>query len=109
MQNCIVKKKNELIELISEYLENRASLENLQLFSWEMIEYFSKSKKTELPPYQDFEQEFWYTIWQIQHLADKEHEKEGITRTVLLEALDFLKKKKEMTKSFIGLRPSGSE
>jgi hypothetical protein len=101
----LVEKKNELIKLISDYLEGSTSLENLQKFSWEMIEYFSKSKKTELPPYQHFEKEFWYAIWQIQHLADEEHEREDIIRKIFLDALDYLKKNKKMPKDFIGMRP----
>jgi hypothetical protein len=76
----LVEKKKELIELISKYLENKATLKDLQEFSWEIIDYFNARKKNELSPYQDFEKEFWYTIWQIQHLADEEHEKEGITK-----------------------------
>jgi hypothetical protein len=99
------KKKKELIKLISEYLNNQNSLENLQKFSWDMIEYFSKNKKNELPPYQDFEKVFWYTIWQIQHVADEEHEKEGITKKILSDALDYLENKKSMPENFIGLRP----
>lgn len=101
----LIKKKHELIILISKYLENEASLEDLQKFSWEMIDYFGKNKKSELPPYQSFEKEFWYTIWQIQHLADEEHEKEGITKRVLQEALEFLKENKKFPNIFTGTRP----
>ncbi len=101
----LVEKKNELIDLLSKYLKNQATLENLQEFSWEIIEYFSKGKKNELPGFQNFEKEFWYTIWQIQHLADEEHEKDGITKKVLLESLDYLEKKKKIPDSFVGIRP----
>jgi len=101
----LFEKKAELIKFISKYLENKSSVENLQKFSWEIIDYFSKTKKDELPPYEDFEREFWYTIWQIQHLVDEEHEKEGVTKKNLLDALDYLKKRKKMPENFIGLRP----
>jgi len=80
-------------------------LNNLQRFSWEIIEYFSKKEITELPPFQDFEKEFWYAIWQIQHLADEEHEKEGLTRKIFIDALDYLQKKKRIPEVYIGMRP----
>jgi len=100
----IVEQKIVLTELISKYLENKTSLETLQKFSWEMIEFFS-DKKNKLPPYHDFEKELWYAIWQIQHLADEEHEKEGMTTKVLSEALDYLKSKKKIPEAFVGTRP----
>ena len=100
----ILKKKQELINLISGYLDNRVTSDDLRKFSWEMIHFFSKNK-SELPPYQDFENEFWYTIWQIQHLVDAEHEKENVTNKILLDALDYLKSKKKMPVTFIGKRP----
>ena len=99
------EKKDELIQLISGYLGNEVSLEQLQKFSWEIVGYFSKRKKNELPPHQDFEKEFWYTLWQVQHLADEQHEKEGITKKVLMDALDYLQKKKRLPQDFIGKRP----
>ncbi|MGE5196270.1 MAG: hypothetical protein ACM3JI_02945 [Anaerolineae bacterium] len=101
----LVEKKKELIGLIMKFLKKRISLKDIQKFSWEMIEYFNKTKKTELPPYQDFEKELWYTIWQIQHLADEEHEREGVTRKILSDALDYLQKKKKFPENFIGKRP----
>jgi hypothetical protein len=101
----LTAKKNELMTLISKYLKNQADLESLLQFSWEIIDYFSKGKKSELPCYQNFEKEFWYAIWQIQHLADEEHEKVGITDKILLEALEFLEKKKKIPDAFTGTRP----
>lgn len=100
----LIEKKNELIKLISKYLNNQATLGELQEFAWEIIEYFS-NKKNELPARQDFEKEFWYTIWQIQHLADEAHEKKGITKQVFVDALDYLKKNKKIPATYIGLRP----
>ncbi len=98
-------KKTELINLILMCLDNKCTLESLQEFAWEIIDYFNTTKKTALPPYQDFEKEFWYTIWQIQHLADQEHEKEGITIKILIGALEYLQKKKKIPDSFVSRRP----
>ena len=100
----LVKKKSELINLIMKCLERKDSFIKLQMFSWEMIDYFTKNKD-KLPPYQDFEKEFWYAIWQMQHLADEEHDKDGLARKMLLDALDYLNDKKKMPESFTGMRP----
>jgi hypothetical protein len=101
----LIEKKNELIELITKYLEKNVSTEQLQTFSWSVINYFSKYKKDQLPQYQKFEKEFWYAIWEIQHLADEEHENEGVTIRILKEALEFLKESKKIPDEYAGRRP----
>lgn len=98
----LLEKKNELIYLILKYLNNEKTLQNLQEFAWETIEFFNKS---ELSPCQEFEKEFWYAIWQIQHLSDEEHEKDGVTQKALSDALDYLENKKSIPENFIGRRP----
>ena len=97
--------KTMLISNIEKYLKDEISLENIREFAWNIIEYFSKTKKTELPEYQDFEKEFWYAIWEIQHLGDENHEESGITKKTLSEALDYLNKNREIPDEYIGRRP----
>lgn len=70
-----------------------------------MIEYFSRTKKTELPIEQDFEKEFWYAIWEIQHLADESHEADGVVKRTLVDVLDYLTQKKNIPKNYEGRRP----
>lgn len=94
-----------LISNIEKYLNNEISLADIREFAWNVIEYFSKTKKIELPDYQDFEKEFWCAIWEIQHLGDENHEESGITKKTLVVALDYLKKNKEIPDSYIGMRP----
>ncbi len=101
----LYQKRNKLKTLIKSYLNNQRALEDLQRFAWEIIAYFNKTNKNLLPSIYDFEKECWYAIWQIQHLADQEHEKAGITRQALLEALDFLEKREKIPETFNGLRP----
>ncbi len=98
-------KRNELIKLLMDYFSNKSSLTELQIFSSDIIDYFADEKKNKLPSYQDFEKEFWYAIWQIQHLADIEHEREGVTARELSKALDYLVGKKKIPESFVGKRP----
>jgi hypothetical protein len=38
-------------------------------------------------------------------LADEEHEKDGITKKTLSDALDYLKEKKKIPEDFVGIRP----
>jgi hypothetical protein len=98
-------KKKDLMNLVSKYINNECSLDELNNFSWEVIGYFNGANKTKLPPCQDNENEFWYTIWEIQHLADSEHEKDGTTKRVLSEALSYLKKERPLPRNYKGNRP----
>jgi len=100
-----LQKKSELIKLLTEYSRGEISSEGLQHFSWDMIDYFSKHKKNGLPPISDFEKEFWYAIWEIQHLSDEGHEKDGVTQKTLLDALAYLNGTKKIPSNFIGTRP----
>lgn len=102
----IFKKRAELIELISKYLNNEETIDVLYAFAWDVIDcYCQENKKLNLLPYQEFENAFWYTIWQIQHLADSEHEQDGLTKKILLEALTYLQNEKKMPKNLKGERP----
>lgn len=99
------QKKIELIKLIKNYLLKKASLKELQNFAAEIIDYFTDTPNNQLPSHQNFEKEFWYTIWQIQHIADVEHEKENVTTKELFKALEYLSGKTSMPTDCIGKRP----
>lgn len=67
------KEKIQLKQVIKKYFQNKSTVHDLYAFAWEKIDYFSK--KINLPSYdENIEGEFWYAIWQIQHLADSQHE-----------------------------------
>lgn len=100
----ILGKKKELITLLEGYKDKKSSLNDLQKFAEEILDFFS-DRKNKLPSKKKFEKEFWYAIWQIQHVADAEHEKEGITFQELSNALDFLVGNKKIPSSYIGDRP----
>lgn len=100
----LLEKRKELINLLERYKDKRSSLMDLQKFAEEILDFFS-DRKNKLPSKQKFEKEFWYAIWQIQHLADKNHEKEGVTLRELSNALDFLVGNKTIPSSYIGDRP----
>ena len=51
------------------------------------------------------EKEFWFSIWQIIHLADYEHEQDGVTKKELTKALNFLEHIEEIPMNCIGERP----
>lgn len=90
--------RKQLIILMNEYITGRTKLQELYNFAFDIIDYFTETDKELLPPYKENEKEFWYAIWQIQHLADLEHEKEGIAIKELSKALDFLEGKKKYQK-----------
>jgi len=101
----LIKKKEGLIELLNGYIAGNIPCLQLQSFAWEVIDYFSSSDILELPIRQPWEREFWFSIWQITHLADHEHEKNGLTKRELEKALSYLKGETQMPSSYIGERP----
>jgi hypothetical protein len=97
-------KKNELLNLIEKYLKFQVSVEQLYEYSWQVIDYFEKNKNI-LPPALDNERIFWYAIWQLQHLCDKEHEKDGTLKNALMDIVAYLKNQKNLPKYYEGKRP----
>ncbi len=102
----IEKEKLELKKLIKNYIQNKASLDDLNQFAWNKIDYFATNKDV-LPPYEENDEgEFWYAIWQIQHLVGEDHQKDEILKNELNNILDFFNKKKPLPKSNYGKRPA---
>ncbi len=97
--------KEKLKDLIQSYLEKKSTCEDLNRYAWEKIDYFS-SNENKIPPYdEENEGEYWYAIWQIQHLADSEHEKDGILQAELSNIMEYFEKKKPLPRNFYGKRP----
>lgn len=101
----VEEKKRELIDLITGYLAKNVTTQELLEFVWSVIDFFTFTSKKSLPKDQQNEKEFWYAIWEIQHLADTGHELDGVTEKTLKDALDYLKGIKKMPNDFIGKRP----
>jgi hypothetical protein len=99
------KKLDELLLLITGYLEGRVLCNELKSFAWNIIDYFTDTPKNQLPVEETFEKAFWNAIWTIQHLCDDDHERDGITKRELTEVLKYLKKEKEFPDDYIGRRP----
>lgn len=98
-------KFKELQLLLNRFEKNEASIDELQSFAWNVIDYFTDTPSIELPDEEEFEKPFWYAIWQVQHLCDEEHIKDGTAKRELSEALAYLKKDKEMPVKCVGRRP----
>jgi len=60
-----------LMQLLIDYLNSKNSIYNLNKYAWEIIDTFNNTPNSQLPPELNIEKTFWYTIWQIQHLFDK--------------------------------------
>ncbi|MGI8543976.1 MAG: hypothetical protein ACR2MD_10960 [Aridibacter sp.] len=90
-------KHSKLIHLLSQYLDNQIGYEPLNDFAWEIIDYFTENKVSNSSLNQDSENAFWYAIWQIQHLADKEHSDEGLTKREFSDILSYLNGDKILT------------
>ena len=100
------KKRGELYNLISSFLDNQSNIKELQSFAWEVIDYFTKNPVKELPPEESFENVFWYAIWQIQHLCTEDHVMDGSAYRELKKILEYLKGTKPLPKDCFGKRPT---
>ncbi len=99
------KRRDELSMLISSFLAGKSSYQELQDFVWDVIDFFSEKPPDQLPPMEDFENVFWYAIWQVQHLCSEDHVDDKNTYRELKETLDYLNQTKSLPKNFFGKRP----
>ncbi len=90
------EKFQELLLLLTGFVSDQKSGEELQSFAWEMIEYFTDTPSNELPAEEEFEKVFWHAIWKIQHLCDDFHQDEGITKRELSKVLAYMKGEAEI-------------
>ncbi|MCH1430193.1 MAG: hypothetical protein L7U87_05455 [Chlamydiales bacterium] len=97
--------KQKLENLILAYLDGKTSVEELNEFAWTVIETFSLINKTAQPPEKEWEGMFWYAIWQLQHIADAEHESDGTTQRDLKVSLAYLKNEIPFPSTLRGRRP----
>ncbi|MDA3798969.1 MAG: hypothetical protein PF692_07805 [Kiritimatiellae bacterium] len=98
----LFNKLNELVSLLQRYLSGEVSIEALNEFVWEVIDFFDKSNSNDLPKQCEFEREFWYAVWQIQHLVGEE---EKLVRKEITEMLGYLTNENTMPKEYEGRRP----
>ena len=98
-------KFRELLYMIEGYVAGSFSCEEMQLFAWEIIRFFTDNPPENLPAEENFERFFWYSIWQVQHLCDSEHENEGASKRELKQALAYMTGKVQMPDWCIGRRP----
>ncbi len=99
------EKYQELIILLTPFLNGTLAADDLQKFVWEIIDYFSSTEKKDLPPIEEFEKVFWYAVWEVQHLATEDHLEDGSAQQELKDALTFLKGERSFPKEYIGRRP----
>lgn len=98
-------KSEELLILLTGFVAGQISCGELQRYAWEVIDFFTDTPSDELPAEEAFEKEFWYTIWQIQHLCDDLHQGDGTAKRELSEALAYMKGEKKMPPEYVGRRP----
>ncbi|VAW82585.1 hypothetical protein MNBD_GAMMA13-286 [hydrothermal vent metagenome] len=99
------KKYQELIMLLTQFINGTLDADVLQKFVWEVIDYFSSTEQIDLPPVEEFEKVFWYVVWEVQHLATDDHLEDGVAQRELKDALAFLKGEQNLPEECIGRRP----
>ena len=95
----------QLVVLLQQFLDEEQSPELLNEFAWRIIDYFTETPEEELPPVADYERQFWYAVWQIQHLCDQDHIADGTALKELMVALSYLEGKVDMPASLVAKRP----
>ena len=100
------KKKGEAAKVIQLFLDKKATLQELQEYSWKIIDEFSNKNEENIPVHQEEESVFWFAIWQLQHLAGEEHLKDGTLERELRITLKYLLNQIPMPVGTYGLRPS---
>ncbi len=100
----VYKKTIELIDLLNAYIKNEANYQTLHEFSWDVIEKYVE-KDSDKAPLSNQEKIFWHSIWQLQHLADKEHENDGTLKREAIELLGYLSGRKQIPAELVGKRP----
>lgn len=103
MKTILNEKLEELIKLIKKFLTFQVGVHELSQFAWETIAFFSSAEKDNLPSHEKFEPEFWYAIWQIQHLAGEPDD--SLLRSQINKTLDYLERKQTLPKEYAGTRP----
>ena len=98
-------KRQELIVLVQGFLDGSVVPEKLNKFVWDVIDYFSDTPRDDLPQPTDSEREFWYAVWQIQHLLGEEKE---LTQNELRTFVSYLKNECPLPDECIGQRPAGN-
>jgi hypothetical protein len=93
----------ELINLIQDYQRGAIRVGSLNELAWDLIDFFESAKDDDLPERCEFEREFWYAIWQIQHLAGEGDEE--LFKRELDKTLGYLKKEKMIPTECEGRRP----
>lgn len=101
----LIRKFDDLLKLLIDFKDDRASNHQLRSFAWDVIDYFTDTPSNELPAEEKFERVFWYTIWQIQHLCDESHQNDGATKRELLKTLAYMRGEKKLPENFVGRRP----
>ena len=98
------EKQNELINILEQYLSGKVENKLLLDFAWEVIDYFSKDKNI-LPEEKPFENEFWFAIWQMQHLLEEPDSEIEMIKRELKKSLSYLKQEVDTPVEVVGRRP----
>jgi hypothetical protein len=102
----VESKTSELAQLIRRYLDGSESLDRLNDFVWDVIDFFTDGERDELPPVSASEKEFWYTIWRIQHLVG---EPDDSIKSELPTLLSYLTEDAQLPTECEGRRPVPSK
>jgi hypothetical protein len=104
VKEFIEDNSEKLIQKLKEYSESNISHCDMQKYIDSIFDLWygldcdktiEKSKEEEI---------FWHAVWTMQHVADEEHFKDGITQKEIVKCLNFLNNN-YLPKGYIANRP----
>ena len=95
----------EVSNLIKDFLNKNKKLYVLQEYAWKNIdEYLARNQIEEIIDADT--PVFWFAIWQLHHLADEEHLRDGTLERNLKQTLQYLLNQSPMPPNAYGLPPN---
>ena len=104
IQNFVDNNLVLLISKIKSYLDAKITHQDMREFVDKIFDDWDNLQCDKTIDEVKGESSFWYALWTIQHLADEEHWKDGITKPELIKCLGFIEKG-HLPDGYIGRRP----
>ena len=96
----------QLRDNVKSYLSSKISHSDISIYAWKVIDDWAVIKEqVKSEPYIKGEQAFWACIWSIIHLANEEHEKDGLPQRELPKLLESMVSGGDLPEGYKAQRP----
>ena len=94
----------KLKQKIEEYSESKLTHEEMQKYIDNIFDLWDNLDCDKTVETSKEEEIFWHTVWTIQHVADEEHFKDGITQKEIANCMTYFKNG-TLPKGYVARRP----